>query len=156
MQSDRADKIGTGLETVMRLFLGGLFVFSGVLKLRNPELFAIDVHNFKMVEDPWPTVIALTVPWLEVFCGLGLIARRCYYGSLVILAGSLFVFNIALASAWLRGLEISCGCFGDSDEITNYPLAIGRNIVLLGIAVVLVALDKGAWFWGDEADASSE
>lgn len=152
MDSNKAEVIGLWLERVMRVFLGGLFVFSGYLKLRNPELFAIDVHNFKIVGDPWPSIVALTLPWLEVFCGVGLIVHRCYLGSLAILATSIFVFNLALGSAWIRGLEISCGCFGDSEEITNYAVAIGRNIVLLGIALALVAMDRGAWFWGHDEE----
>ncbi len=127
----------------MRLFLGGLFIFSGVMKLKNPELFAIDIHNYQILTDPCPSLVALTLPWLEVFAGLGLIVRRCYLGGLVILAGSLIAFNLALGSAWIRGLEISCGCFGDSGETTNYPVAIGRNFVLFGIAVVLFWMEKG-------------
>ncbi len=126
----------------MRVFLGALFVLSGVLKLKNPELFAIDIHNFRIVRDPIPSLIALTLPWLEIFAGLALIARRIYLGALVVLLGSLAVFIVALGSAWIRGLEITCGCFGDSAETTNYPLAIARNLVLIGLAVFLMTMES--------------
>tara|TARA_R110002096_G_scaffold67332_9_gene163379 strand:+ start:9942 stop:10409 length:468 start_codon:yes stop_codon:yes gene_type:complete len=153
MDSEHAEKIGLWLERIMRIFLGGMFVFSGYLKVRNPELFAKSVLDFNIVGDPWPAIIGVTLPWLEIFCGIGLIIHRCYLGSLAILGTSIFVFNLALGSAWMRGLEISCGCFGDSEEVTNYALAIGRNIVLLGIALALVMMDRGAWFWGREEPA---
>lgn len=123
----------------MRLLLGGVFLTSGFLKLKDPGLFSMDVRNFDLIGDPWIAVVALTLPWLELITGGGVAARirPIYRGSLLLLAGSLAMFILALAISWARGLEISCGCFGASGEVTNYPLAILRNLVLLAVAAVL-------------------
>jgi hypothetical protein len=49
----------------------------------------------------------------------------------MILAG----FVMLLAISWMRGLDISCGCFGASGGRTNYPLRLGEDVVLLTLAV---------------------
>lgn len=126
----------------MRLLLGGTFLASGFLKVKDPGLFAMDVRNFELIGDPWVAVVAVTLPCLELLTGLGVVARlrQIYRGSLLILAASLTVFILAFVISWARGLEISCGCFG-GDEVTNYPLAILRNLGLIGLA--------GALWWRD-------
>src|SRR5438105_2062028 len=55
------------------------------LSFGNPLSFARDVDNYKML--PWPAAVAfgLYLPWLEILCGLALIIRRRYRGSLIIL-----------------------------------------------------------------------
>lgn len=128
-----------GVEWGMRIVLGGAFLASGVLKLLDPGLFAMAVRNFELIGDPWAPAIAVALPSLEMVTGLGVILhlRPIYRGSLLLLAASLAVFILALAVSWARGLEISCGCFGGNGEVTNYPLAILRNLVLIGLAAAL-------------------
>lgn len=127
----------------MRMVLGGAFVLSGLLKLWDPGLFAMAVRNFELIGDPWAPIVAVTLPSLEMVTGLGVLLhlRPVYRASLLLLAASLVVFVVALAISWARGLEISCGCFGGNGELTNYPLAILRNLVLTGLA--------GALWWSE-------
>jgi len=53
----------------------------------------------------------------------------------------LVVFVGAVASAWARGLQIDCGCFGDGGEVaagrTAYPAEILRDLALLLAALAL-------------------
>lgn len=123
----------------MRLLLGGTFLAAGFFKAKDPGLFALDIRNFELIGDPWVAVLALTLPWLELITGLGVAIRLpwIYRGSLLILAGTLLAFILALAISWMRGLEITCGCFGGGGEVTNYPIAILRNLILTGLAAVL-------------------
>jgi putative oxidoreductase len=122
----------------MRLVLGGTFIASGFLKLLQPILFSDAIRNFELIGDPWVAVAAVTLPWLELVSGLGVATRfrQIYRGSLLLLAVSLAVFIVAFAISWARGLEIRCGCFG-GEEVTNYPLAILRNLGLIALAGVL-------------------
>jgi hypothetical protein len=41
-------------------------------------------------------------------------------------------FIVAIAAAWLRGLDISCGCFGSSEGETNYLWLILRDLLIVG------------------------
>ena len=79
------------------------------------------------------------MPWLEVLAGLGVLFKKLNGGSLLVLGALLILFLAALGQGWVRGLDVTCGCFGNADHVnkTNYPLLIGRDILLLAAVVVL-------------------
>lgn len=124
---------------VLRSLLGGLFLYAGASKLADPAAFQIDIYNFALL--PWAAaaLAALYLPWLEIVCAGALIAGKQAAG--LLLAALMVVFTLAIAVAWARGLEISCGCFGTTDGPTNYPLKLAENgAILTGLA---------AWLWLD-------
>ena len=136
---------------VLRIAVGALFFYSGLLKVRNPINFLEDVRGFRAFEhlsevtgweigaSPWEAWVAMGLPWLEIFCGAALLFGIFTRGALAILCGAILVFIAALGSAWSRGLEITCGCFGDGfQEITNYPLTIALRVGLLAVAALLL------------------
>lgn len=127
-----------GIWLGLRVVLGGLFLWSGLGKLADPGAFAIAVRNFDLITDPWVAVVALGLPWLEVACGLLVVAGWWTRASSALLASCLIGFTAGLISAWARGLDIACGCFGEpSDEPVNYAWAVLRNGGLLAIALWL-------------------
>ena len=79
------------------------------------------------------------MPWLEVLAGLGVLFKKLYSGSLLVLSLLLVLFVIALAQGWFRGLDVTCGCFGSAEQEnqTNYAWLILRDLVLLLIAATL-------------------
>jgi hypothetical protein len=54
----------------------------------------------------------------------------------------MFIFIIAIAQAWARGLNIDCGCFGGGGAIdpsqTRYLQEILRDAGLLAMALFLI------------------
>ncbi len=138
-KSKRRRTVETGLRWAMRIILAGVFLYAGALKVKEPIRFAEDIRNYQLVSDPVPAALALSLPWLEILAALGVLTGLLYRGSLVILAGMVVTFIAAIASAWARGLDISCGCFGErSAGATNYPLHLFENFVLLGLCTVLL------------------
>jgi putative oxidoreductase len=130
-------------KSLLCLFFGGVFVFSGVLKLRDPGLFLVDIRGFDMLPDPFAAWLALLLPWVEIICGLAVISGRFRSGGLLVLNLSLLMFFAAIACAQYRGLDIKCGCFGASEGISNYFELYARDAVLLAIGVALLfALNK--------------
>ncbi|MEX2580450.1 MAG: MauE/DoxX family redox-associated membrane protein [Verrucomicrobiales bacterium] len=121
---------------LLRLAFGAVFIWSGIAKLKDPISFAEAVRNFQIVGDPFAPALALFIPWVEVFAGVGVMSDRFVRGGAAILAASLIVFIGAMAIAWARGLDISCGCFGGSGEI-DYPVKIAQNLALTAIAAFL-------------------
>ena len=107
------------------------------VSLANPGEFASDIDNFKIL--PWPVSVALAfyVPWLEIFCALGLVFRFLYRGALSILSASIVVFTLAIIAAKVRGLDITCGCFGHASQHWSFPSHLATNLTIL---VALVAL----------------
>ena len=68
-----------------------------------------------------------------------MIVRRYYYSSLAVLTGLLVVFLVAILSAQSRGLDITCGCFGKTENATVYSEIILRDLGLLAVAIFLIA-----------------
>lgn len=129
------------LTLILRLLFGAVFLWSGIAKLKDPIGFADAVRNFQIVGDPIATALALFIPWVEIVCGIAaMIGLRFSREGIVVLLVSLLVFTAGIVAAWVRGLDISCGCFGGSDEAMNYPVKIMQNLVLglIGIAALVM------------------
>jgi hypothetical protein len=107
------------------------------LSLLNPAEFASDIDNFKIL--PWPASVALAfyLPWLEILSALGLAFRCLYRGALVILSASIVVFTFAIIAAKLRGLDITCGCFGHASQHWSFPSHLATNVAILAALLAL-------------------
>jgi len=128
------------LRRIIALLFGGVFVYAGALKLRDPGLFLIDIRSFDMLPDPYAAWLALWLPWLEILCGLAVITGVFRKGGLLVLNLALIGFFIAIGLAKSRGLDIQCGCFGESDSSSNYFELFVRDGVLLSLGLVLAWL----------------
>ncbi len=116
---------------VLDFILAGIFIYAGVLKVIDPVQFASDIDNFKIL--PWPVSVALAfyLPWLEIFCALGLVFRFLYRGALSILTVSIVIFTLAIVAAKVRGLDITCGCFGHASQHWSFPSHLATNLAIL-------------------------
>lgn len=128
----------------IRLLVGAVFLYAGVLKAWDTQEFAREIRHYDLI--PWPDAIlllAVYLPWLEIFAGLAVVARRCYLGALAAILGMMLIFTGALTSAWARGLDISCGCFGRTKESirTNFPSLLARDLALLAGVVILLGAE---------------
>lgn len=139
------------LELVFRIMLGGYFVWFALLKLPDPNLFALDIRNYKILPDPLNSALALGLIWLELFAGLGLIFRRLYLGSLIAINGMLCVFILAICSALLRGLDISCGCSGQGVS-SGLIFRLVIDLIALAVGVILLAWNSRSFPPADVAE----
>ncbi|MBI4801316.1 MAG: DoxX family protein [Elusimicrobia bacterium] len=131
------------LGLAARLILGGVFIYAGFLKTVAPaEEFAYAIEAYRVVPQGFALLSALTVPWLEIYLGVFLIAGL--FGRLSAgLAGALLAgFAGLLLQALLRHLPItSCGCFGASKG--NSPgYELFQNLLLLGLAALAFKYGK--------------
>lgn len=134
---DRGKQIAANLA---RFAVGAVFVYAGVTKASDPGQFIRDIWNYQLLPESIAYWVAAYLPYLEVFAGIALVTGFQRNGARLLLFGMLVVFVAMLISAWTRGLDISCGCFGttSADTPTNYPLLLARN-VLLGTGIVFEA-----------------
>jgi hypothetical protein len=122
---------------VVASLIGALFVYAGLVKAWDPARFAGDIENYHIL--PWAVNVRLAfyLPWLEILCGLALIFRRLYSGAIALVFALMVVFIGATIAAKVRGLDISCGCFGHASD----QLGFAWHMVLdLAILAALVAL----------------
>lgn len=135
------------LGLLLRLALGAAFVVAGAMKVLDPAAFTGDIENYQIVGYTTAALAALYLPWLEIVCGLTVMSRRLYLGGLVIVTGLMIVFIPALVSAWVRGLNINCGCFGAAGAEVAEPTYLWwltRDIAMLAAAVGLLVFDAGS------------
>jgi uncharacterized membrane protein YphA (DoxX/SURF4 family) len=122
---------------ILDFVLAGIFIYAGALKAFDPVQFASDIDNYKIL--PWPVNVALAfyLPWLEIFCALGIVFRFLYRGALSILTASIMVFTLATIAAKVRGLDITCGCFGHASQHWSFPSHLATNLAILAGLLVL-------------------
>jgi putative oxidoreductase len=122
---------------MMDFLIGGLFVYAGVIKAMDPIGFANDIDNYKTV--PWMIGVRLAffLPWLEILCGLALMAHRLYLGGLTLLTGLVTVFIAASVVAKARGIDITCGCFGHLSKDLTFTKHLVLDFVILGALMAL-------------------
>jgi len=125
------------------VIVGGVFIYAGAIKAFDPIRFANDIDNYKIL--PWAISVRLAfyLPWLEILCGLALIARRLYLGGLSILTALISVFIIAAIATKVRGLDITCGCFGHASKNWSWPAHLAFDFVLLIFLLLLLGHARG-------------
>jgi len=127
---------------IVDFVVAGIFIYAGVLKVLDPVQFANDIDNYKIL--PWPTSVALAfyLPWLEIFCGFALVVRSLYRGALSILTALILVFTLATVAAKIRGLDITCGCFGHASQHWSFPAHLATNLGILAALLVLCVSNR--------------
>jgi putative oxidoreductase len=128
------------LTWILRLLAGGIFLVAGVLKVLDPARFAADIDHFRLLKYFAVAPLALYLPWLEIICGLAVFAGAWRRSALGLLLALTIVFIAAIISAWMRGLDIRCGCFGAA---STAPLAYDLlfDVVLGGVLFWLLRVE---------------
>lgn len=127
--------------TVLRMLLSGLFLLAAWFKLRDPNGTLIAVSQYQIISWENSQWVALALPWFEAVAALGLWFRRTRLGAHGLICAMLGVFLIALASAFVRKLDISCGCFGSLESNRNAATRLVEDLVLLGFCLPLLRRD---------------
>jgi len=120
---------------LIRLVLGGVFLYAGCVKLADPVAFAGNIAAYRILPYFGNYLAAAVIPWLEIVCGLLLIVGWRTKAAASLIALLTLVFMAALASTLVRGLDIDCGCFRQGGEKTSAWTALGRDSILLGLAL---------------------
>jgi putative oxidoreductase len=125
------------LWRIVDLIVAGIFIYAGAIKALDPVQFAGDIDNYKIF--PWPISVALAfyLPGLEIFCGFALIVRLLYRGALSILMTLILTFTLVTIAAKVRGLDITCGCFGHASQNWSFPAHLTTNLAILAALIVL-------------------
>jgi putative oxidoreductase len=129
---------------IVDLIVGGIFIYAGLLKMLSPVRFASDIDNYKIL--PWTIGVALAfyLPWLEIFCGIALVLRFLYRGALLNLTALILMFIIATVAARVRGLDITCGCFGHASQHWSFLAHIATNVAILAGLLALWFSNRSA------------
>lgn len=133
------------LLLMAQLIFGALFLYSGIVKLMEPKEFLQSIEAYRIVPYEVAWLTAYYLPPLEILVGLGVLIRPWRRASATLIAAMMLVFTTALIVAWVRGLDINCGCFGADSAASNYWIVLGRDLTLLFFAVVVAIHADARW-----------
>ena len=80
------------------------------------------------------------MPWIEIICGILLIAGIYKEGSILILDLMIIAFIIAIGVNLFRGINLECGCFSVSSKAKDSALDLllrDIGLLILGIYAYL-------------------
>jgi hypothetical protein len=129
------------IDQFSRFAVGGLFIFSGLIKLNDPigteikleeyfEVFAVDFGSFFELFIPYALEIGMLLIVLEVVLGIAvLINYRMNVTTKVLLGMIVFFTFLTFYSAYFNKVT-DCGCFGDAIKLTPWQ-SFYKDIILL-------------------------
>jgi uncharacterized membrane protein YphA (DoxX/SURF4 family) len=129
---------------VLRVVVGAIFLFAGAAKVGHADQFAAQIAGFRLLPQPAVAPLAVALPYLEILLGgylvVGLFTRTAAWFAVALLA----VFDLAVASAVVRGMTVSCGCFGPNDTTVTTWTEVARDAIFVLLAVIVALRPPGA------------
>ena len=129
------------IDIFSRIFVGGLFIFSGLIKINDPvgtqikmeeyfEVFAIDFGSFFHIFIPWALEIGMILIVLELALGFAVLLNYRMKTTMWVMLGLLVFFTfLTFYSAYFNKVT-DCGCFGDAIKLTPWESFI-KDIILM-------------------------
>jgi uncharacterized membrane protein YphA (DoxX/SURF4 family) len=130
------------LSLVSRLVLAAFLIAASFGKVTDPWAFADSLRAYALFPDAAIAPAAVMLPWIELIVGIALAAgfpaRSAGLVASVLAAG----YVVATSAAVARGLNISCGCFGDAGPTSQLGwVDVAWRVALLVLAAHVVAAD---------------
>jgi len=87
---------------VLRIAAGLFFIYAAQSKIFNTSEFAQAIRAYDIIPDYLSMLPAIILPWIELYCGIFIIAGFYTRTSATIAAGLmiLFTINILIVSPW--------------------------------------------------------
>jgi len=138
---------------IARFIVGGLFIFSGLIKLNDPmgtaiklkeyfEVFALDIAPFFEHFVPAAMFLAVFLSALEVVLGVAvLVVSRMRLTSIILVVLILFFTGLTFYSAYFEKVT-DCGCFGDAIPLTPWQSFYKDIILVVLIGVIFFNVSK--------------
>lgn len=138
---------------IIRLLVGGLFIFSGLIKVNDPvgtaikleeyfDVFSNDIANFFYLFKDIALPLAVTLVVLEVVLGVALIVGARIKLTIWSLGLMILFFTfLTFYSAYFNKVT-DCGCFGDAIKLTPWESFTKDVILLVLIGLLFVFKDS--------------
>lgn len=129
------------IDQFSRFFVGGLFIFSGLIKLNDPvgteikleeyfHVFSEDIGSFFGWLVPFGLEIGMILIVLEVVLGVAvLLYYRMNLTTKVLLGLMIFFTILTFYSAYFNKVT-DCGCFGDAIKLTPWQ-SFYKDVILM-------------------------
>jgi putative oxidoreductase len=127
----------------LRLILGAIFIVAGASKVGHAAEFAAQIAAFRILPTAVIAPMALVLPFFELLLGAYLIIGLFTRGAAWVAVLLLTAFDLAIASAVVRGMTVNCGCFGPTDTTVTTWGEVGRDAVFIVMALIVALWAPG-------------
>ncbi|MCM8526294.1 MAG: hypothetical protein NE327_07245, partial [Lentisphaeraceae bacterium] len=124
------------LGIVLKIILIALFSFSGLAKLMDIQAFALSLNAYKILPESVVPFFSYYISLMELGLVIGFLIPQSGKAVAVLTIFVVIVFQAALISLIVRGIEVDCACFGDFGSSPKSALI--RNFVILSIVFLLL------------------
>lgn len=126
-----------------RLVLAVVWIYAAATKLGRPLTSARAVQAYELFPFDVAAAIGHALPFVELVLGVLLLAGLFTRAASAVSLALLVVFMAGIASAWARGLQIDCGCFGGDGSLAlgqgpQYVQELVRDLAYAACAAWLV------------------
>jgi len=130
-----------------RIFVGLLFIFSGLVKINDPLGFSYKLQEYFAVFhilflNGWALAIAIILCSLEITLGFALLIGvrpvKVAWGLLLLI---IFFAFLTFYSAFFNVVQ-TCGCFGDAIVLTPWQ-SFSKDLFLL-LLIIIIFANRGA------------
>jgi len=134
------------LTMASRVIIGAVLIYASIYKILEPALFAKTIWYYHLVPGTMINIEAIVLPWLELLCGLALLAGFWYRGAVLWSNLLMIIFIAALASTIARGIDIDCGCFKSGGNATGSAWkSLWFDVVLMVFTIQLWLSSSRKW-----------
>jgi len=131
------------ITLIFRVILGVVFIYASFDKIAHIDFFAKAIYNYHVAPGWLVNIMAIFMPWAELFAGICLIIGFWPRGATLLIGGMLLMFLVALTIVYVRGVDINCGCFSVSDRAKGSAIGlIWRDLIWLAMAVQIYFFGK--------------
>ena len=135
------------IDQISGIFVGVLFIFSGLIKVNDPmgtaikleEYFDVFANNFAAFFHtlvPFALVFSVIFSVMEVVLGVALLLKfRMRFTAWFLLLLILFFSFLTFYSAYTNSVT-DCGCFGDAIHLTPWQ-SFSKDLILLVLVIYL-------------------
>lgn len=127
-------------SALARFGLAAVWIFAGATKLGNHMTVTQSIEAYEIFTPYWSSLLASIIGPAELAGGLILLLGIKIRPAGWVSFGVLVLFVIGLSSAYSRGLQIDCGCFGPDPDSAGGDLlwAIARDIGLIAVTLFMI------------------
>jgi uncharacterized membrane protein YphA (DoxX/SURF4 family) len=129
------------IDYFSRYLVGGLFIFSGLIKLNDPvgteikleeyfEVFAVDFGPFFRVFIPYALELGLVLIVLEVVLGVAVLIHYRMKVTTTVLLVLIIFFTFLTGYSAIFNKVTDCGCFGDAIKLTPWQ-SFYKDLILI-------------------------
>ena len=131
-----------------RVALGVIFLyaayaklhFNGAWHLRDYYFFfGMAINSYNLLPFWAVELLSRFMPWFELALGFFLVIGIGLRWSGLVASALLAVFIAAMTRAYILGLEIVCGCFGNNEKLGPWTLVRDSSMLVLALAVTIGA-----------------